>query len=213
MEYKNLIRQTFSYLILTIVLIFIPALASAQLGGIIIDDTLGTPREVLTGPAFAIDESKGVVVDNNLFHSFEEFNIITLPDSTIQSATFTNLADKPINNVISRVTGGFESEINGLLKRGVNLIGADFWFLNPNGFVIGPNASTLNIDGTVNFGTADYLLFASGERFTSNSVWPPVLSVASPLEFGFLGAPSGTITVDGSTIRGGASIYGGKHNN
>jgi filamentous hemagglutinin family protein len=201
MHHWKPIQRIGIFFFLSACLISLPSLVSAQLSGIILDDTLGNPREALTGPDFVIDESKGAVVDNNLFHSFEEFNIVTLPDTTIQSATFTNIADKPINNVVSRVTGGFESEINGALFTGPNLAGANFWFLNPSGVFFGPNAS-INIDGAFHVGAADFLEFASGERFSANSAWPPILSVANPVEFGFLnqGASLAKITLNGSFI-------------
>jgi large exoprotein involved in heme utilization and adhesion len=90
---------------------FAPHLASAQIRT---DGTLGA-RTDFRGPDFQINEDLGKRIGDNLFHSFEQFNIRTLADGTIESATFRGAGD--LANVISRVTGASPSEINGLLHR------------------------------------------------------------------------------------------------
>jgi filamentous hemagglutinin family protein len=101
----------------------------------------------------------GLIRGQNLFHSFTDFSV-----PTGGAATFIN----PVGNrsIITRVTGNLFSDINGL----VNTQGANFFLINPNGMVFGPNAqlnvgkafvgSTANgidlVDGsgrTVTFGT------------------------------------------------------------
>ena len=64
------------------------------------------------------------------------FDLRTLADGTIESATFSG--PDAIRNVISRVTGGDPSDINGTLRSTIQ--GADFYFLNPAGVMFGPNA-------------------------------------------------------------------------
>ncbi|NIP99716.1 MAG: filamentous hemagglutinin N-terminal domain-containing protein, partial [Nitrospinaceae bacterium] len=71
-----------------------------------------------------------------------------------QSAAFT--AVDPVSNVISRVTGGTQSFIDGLLRS--DIPGANFFLLNPQGVLFGPNAQ-INVDGTFNVGGADFLEF------------------------------------------------------
>lgn len=62
-----------------------------------------------TGPNFMVDESMGSLVGPNLLHSFTSFSL-----SSVQSATFS--AVSAVDNVVSRVTGGEASMINGLLQ-------------------------------------------------------------------------------------------------
>ena len=91
------------------------------------DGSVGTAQS-LTGPHYAIPETLGKITGNNLFHSFEKFSI-----NTQESATFTG--SDSIKNVISRVTGGEKSTIDGTLRSNVGK--ADFYFINPSGVVFG----------------------------------------------------------------------------
>jgi filamentous hemagglutinin family protein len=112
-----------------------------------------------------------------------------------ESATFTG--PEGIQNVISRVTGGNYSTIDGILRSTIQ--GANLFFLNPWGVVFGPNAS-LDVKGSFHVSTADYLRFEDGLRFysTPNSTDQP-LSTASPAAFGFLTAtPSPVYSVQSS---------------
>jgi filamentous hemagglutinin family protein len=65
---------------------------------------------------------------DNLFHSFEQFSI-----PTDNLAKFENSLD--IDNIITRVTGGSVSEIDGTIQTqgSANLI-----LLNPNGIILSP---------------------------------------------------------------------------
>ena len=134
-------------LLLTISLL-VPAVSSAQ--SIKLDGSLGS-RTALTGPNYAIPHDLGQTRGANLFHSFEQFNILTG-----ESATFTG--PDTISRVISRVTGGVQSFVDGLL--GTEFAGAkpELYLINPSGLLFGPNAS-LNVAGSVHFSTADYLRF------------------------------------------------------
>ena len=100
---------------------------------IVVDSTLGSPG-ALTGPAFVIPDTLGTQVGSNLFHSFSDFNI-----RAGESATFTSSFSNSTTNVISRVTGPQASIIDGALRSEV--AGADLWFINPHGLVIGPTAT------------------------------------------------------------------------
>ncbi len=79
----------------------------------------------------------------NLFHSFSDFSV-----PTGGAATFDNSLGK--QSIITRVTGGNFSDINGL----VNTQGANFFLLNPNGIVFGTNAQ-LNVGQTFVGSTAN----------------------------------------------------------
>jgi filamentous hemagglutinin family protein len=128
----------------------------------------------------------------NLFHSFERFSVLQG-----ESATFTGPSG--IDNVISRVTGGELSRINGILAS--EIPGADFFFLNPAGVIFGPQAS-LAIDGSFHVSTADELRFDDGGIFSATNPNASSFTVAAPEAFGFLGADAGPITVRGSFLTG-----------
>ena len=82
-----------------------PARAQAP---IITDGTMGA-RVELNGPAMQIPNTLGTQAGKNLFHSFQRFNI-----PTATSATFTGPGG--IDNVVSRVTGGEASTIDGAFR-------------------------------------------------------------------------------------------------
>jgi filamentous hemagglutinin family protein len=115
---------------------------------------------------------------------------------TGQTATFTGPGD--IKNVISRVTGGEISNIEGKLASKVGQ--ADLYFLNPAGVVFGSNA-TLDVPGSFHVSTAHELRFADGARFSALDKTGSGLTVAPPEAFGFLDRPSGRIAVDQSQLQ------------
>ena len=81
--------------ILLIIMLGMNVRVSAE---IVLDGTLG-PAKVLSGPYFAVEADLGQQVGNNLFHSFQNFNL-----SLGESATFSG--PDTVNHIISRVTGG-----------------------------------------------------------------------------------------------------------
>src|SRR5688572_2543946 len=131
--------------------------ASAQ---IVTDGSLG-PGVALAGPDFVIGEALGTRLGSNLFHSFTDFNV-----QLNQSATFTSNFAGLTTNVISRVTGGNVSVINGLLAS--DIAGADVWLINPNGLVFGANAQ-LDVPAGFHASTADYLELAGGGTFRATN--------------------------------------------
>lgn len=160
---------------------------------ITVDGSLGGPAELLDGPNYVIPASLGQQSGNNLFHSFGEFNI-----AAKESATFTaNGATGPINNVLSRVTGGDPSSINGSLNSIIP--GADFYFINPAGVTFGPSAN-LNVPASFHVSTADYLRLGENGQFAA-SVAPDqsILVSMPPSAFGFLdGTAPASIRFEGS---------------
>ncbi|WP_419661970.1 filamentous hemagglutinin N-terminal domain-containing protein [Desulfosarcina variabilis] len=171
------------------------------------DGSLG-PAIDLTGPDYAVTSDLGQIHGSNLFHSFQEFSI-----QSGESATFSGPVGINISNIISRVTGGNPSYINGMLRSTID--GVDFFLLNPSGVLFGPSAE-LDINGSFHASTADYLRFDDGTLFQADPTRESVLSVARPEAFGFLtdnpadievrnshlAAPSGeTIALTGGDIR------------
>jgi len=164
----------------------LPEVASAQIVG---DNTLPTPSKVnISGKIQTITD--GTTVGNHLFHSFGQFNLLIG-----QTAYFNNATS--INNIITRVTGGQTSNIDGTISAN----GATNLFLiNPSGIVFGTNAQ-LDIGGSFFASTAESLLFEDGSFFSAterNS--PPLLTVNVPIGLQY-GANSGGIRVEGTGHR------------
>ena len=157
------------------------------------DGTLGT-NVTQNGNIQAI--TGGTRKGANLFHSFGEFNV-----GAGDTAMFQNTPAAPVtNNVLGRVTGGNISSVFGTIDTATHFPGANLFLTNPAGWVFGPNAA-LNVSGSVNFTTADYLKQSDGVRFTSlPSDQDSQLSVAAIAAFGFLEANPAPITVNGSTL-------------
>ncbi len=159
----------------------LPALAGMLFGApnahsqISLDGTVG-PARALSGPDYSISESMGTTVGNNLFHSFGEFNV-----HTGESATFTG--PPAIARVLSRVTGGNASTIDGMIRS--TIPGADFYLLNPAGVLFGANAS-LDVDGAFAVTTADTINLDDGGSFNALAPQESLLSSAAPATFGFL---------------------------
>ncbi|MFP6730748.1 MAG: filamentous hemagglutinin N-terminal domain-containing protein [Alphaproteobacteria bacterium] len=125
-----------------------------------------------------------------MFHSFSDFNILTG-----ESATFSG--PDAIDNVVSRVTGGSVSTIDGLLRS--TIAGADFYLVNPSGILFGANAA-LDVDGSFHASTADHMRLSDGALFSASSPDGNTLSIAAPEAFGFLGTDIGSITVTDSRL-------------
>ncbi|MEJ1937376.1 filamentous hemagglutinin N-terminal domain-containing protein, partial [Nostoc sp. NIES-2111] len=149
---------------------------------IIPDTTLPTNSTVRTRDNIRIIEG-GTQRGGNLFHSFQEFSFSALTsNSTGDTAIFNhNLA---VQNIITRVTGGSPSYIDGIITtiRGSR---ANLFFINPHGIILGTNAS-LNIGGSFVATTANSLKFVDGTEFsaaTANNT--PLLTVSVPLGLQF----------------------------
>jgi filamentous hemagglutinin family protein len=154
---------------------------------IVTDGSVG-PKVSLRGGEIEIGAKLGTQRGDNLFHSFEKFGI-----APGQTATFTGPGD--IKNVISRVTGGEVSNIDGTLASRVGQ--ADLYFLNPAGVLFGPNAK-LDVPGSFHVSTAHELRFGDGTRFSALDKTGSGLTVAPPEAFGFLDKPAGQITANQS---------------
>jgi filamentous hemagglutinin family protein len=133
----------------------------------------------------------GTIRGTNLFHSFDRFEV-----GTGDTASF--IGPSSIENILSRVTGGQQSIIDGLLQS--TIPGANLFLLNPAGVLFGPNAS-LDVRGSLHVSTADYLRFANGAEFHTDLGQPSTLTVAPPAAFGFLRAHPAAIASRDSTLQ------------
>ena len=170
-------------IILTSALLTVALHAPAQIST---DGTLG-PSLNLSGPNFQIGANLGQQHGPNLFHSFRDFNL-----SSHESATFSG--PNSVQNVLSRVTGGNPSHIDGLFRSTIS--GANMYFLNPYGILFGPNAR-LDVQGSFHASTADYLRLGEDGRFDVRNPSDSILTVAPIESFGFLDNPHGTIEITG----------------
>ncbi|MBF0450240.1 MAG: filamentous hemagglutinin N-terminal domain-containing protein [Candidatus Magnetomorum sp.] len=187
MSKKNI---SFFLLINGIILSFlILGLSLVSMAEIKTDSSLGAIKLVeATNTVYAIDASLGVQKDANLFHSFETFNI-----ESGMTALFTGPSN--IQAIISRVTGGNPSYIDGTIQSTIH--GADVFLINPQGIIFGESAH-LNIDGSFYASTADYLQMGETERFLSGSPDTSGLVTSSPQSFGFLDANIAPIEIHGA---------------
>ena len=177
----NRATQLLTVALLTVVSAHTPA-------EVVTDGTLGVGRS-LSGPDFAVTADLGQQRGSNLFHSFSFFNI-----NIGESATFSG--PNSVSNIISRVTGGTASSIDGALNS--TIPGANLFLINPSGVMFGEHA-TLNISGSFHASTAGYLVLSDGGRFDAVTPGNSVLTSAPPSAFGFFDNPA-AITVKSSKL-------------
>ncbi len=123
-----------------------------------------TPDETLPNNSSVKLEGNNSIIEGgtqaggNLFHSFREFSV-----PTNGAALFNNAAD--IQNIISRVTGGSVSKIDGLIYANGT---ANLFLINPSGIIFGRNAS-LNVGGSFVATTANAIAFGNQGFFSAEN--------------------------------------------
>ncbi|NER19889.1 MAG: CHAT domain-containing protein [Symploca sp. SIO1C2] len=123
-------------------LVIAQAIAPAQ-------DGTGT-TVILNGNGW--DIQAGTVSGDNLFHSFDQFNV-----ESNQTANF--LTSPTIHNILGRVVGGNPSLINGLIQ--VTGGNSNLFLMNPAGIIFG-NGAQLNVPADFTATTATGIGFADG---------------------------------------------------
>ncbi len=152
----------------------VPDSTLGDANSVVIPNFDGLPQELITG---------GAIRGQNLFHSFQEFNIFEG-----RGAYFAN--PEGINNIFSRVTGSNMSELFGTL--GVNGT-ANLYLINPNGIIFGQNAS-LDVGGSFVGTTADGIQFGEQGFFSATEPNEPTLLTVNPSAFFFNQLNPGNIT-------------------
>ena len=137
---------------------------------------------------YTLSEINGKMVGNNLFYSFSNFNI----GST--DTVWFNLNSPELANVINRVTGGFESVIEGQLKLTNHGGSPSFFLINPAGITFNSGTS-VDVPGSFYVSTASTLNLNDGSQYRVNNTQTSTLSVANPESFGFLGNEVGNLNI------------------
>ncbi|MEX0271684.1 filamentous hemagglutinin N-terminal domain-containing protein [Leptolyngbyaceae cyanobacterium UHCC 1019] len=199
---------------------FLGGISPAAAQNIVTDGTLGTPavaipitpNGTLNNPAqpnlpalypnaYIIQEALGQTVGNNLFHSFNRFNL-----SNGESAVFQS--GGTIRNILSRVTGGNASLIDGLIQ--TQSTNVNLFLINPQGIIFGSNAK-LDIGGTGGRGsfvatTTDSLVWGNDPTRQFNARTPGGADSLLTL----VGDPSGFLV--GQTRPGAIAVNGSQLN-
>lgn len=171
----------------------LPVLAQTRISG---DATLSTPTKINNIKSGIYEITGGSRPENaaNLFHSLKEFSI-----QSGDTARFVH--DAGIQNILTRVTGGSASNINGTIQTwidGVKPSTANLFLINPQGIIFGLNA-TLDIGGSFIGSTADKINFADGTEFSAiNSSKKPLLTISVPEGLQFGSNSNSSISINGS---------------
>jgi filamentous hemagglutinin family protein len=147
------------------------------------DDTLGDESSVVnTRDATNESIDGGAIRGQNLFHSFEEFNV-----GEDRGVYFAN--PDAVTDIFSRVTGDNVSNILGTL--GVDGA-ANLFLINPNGIVFGKGAS-LDVQGSFAATTADGIEFGDRGFFGVTDPESPKLLTINPSAYLFNQVAPGAI--------------------
>lgn len=171
------------------------ALAQSIPSNIKPDQTLGNENsEVISNYNGGATEALkgGAVRGQNLFHSFQEFNV-----NENRTVLFLRPEINPnIRNILVRVTGNNRSDILGNIDTS-NFSNANLFLINPNGIFFGSKAS-LNLSGSFIGTTASGINFSNDIIFSATSPQPlPILNINVPLGLQ-IGRNAGEINVQGS---------------
>lgn len=178
----------------------------------------GATNTVVTPSGQVLNITGGETSGTNLFHSFSQFGLT-------QGETANFQTPGGIANVLSRVTGGTASIIDGQIQLSGNA-SANLYLMNPAGVIFGPNA-TLNVPASFTATTATAIGFqdntstnqayfnAVGENIYANLTGAPTALLFPPgatgsvVNLGNLSVSAGatnTLALFGNTVLQGADV-------
>jgi filamentous hemagglutinin family protein len=128
------------------------------------------------------------VSGKNQFHNFQTFNV-----NSGQTANFIP-NNATIQNILSRVTGGTPSQIQGVIQsaNGVNL-----FLMNPSGILFG-NGASLNVNGSFTATTANAIGFGNNLWFNAAGNNNTSTLTGDPTQFAFTSNNPGAIVNTGT---------------
>ncbi|HEY9701810.1 MAG TPA: filamentous hemagglutinin N-terminal domain-containing protein, partial [Allocoleopsis sp.] len=159
---KGNINRHLAWMLPVFVSLFTGISASAQTN-IQADTTLTNPSIVnQIGSIFNITGGTTTTDQKTLFHSLYNFSIGSGNTGYFQSN------NSNLQNIITRVTGGQLSNIDGLIKVDGN---ANLFLINPSGITFGADAS-LQMNGSFIASTANSIKFNNGTEFSAVNPQP-----------------------------------------
>ncbi len=165
-----------------------PALTQTQIDS---DGTLQSNVNNLGDGLYSITGGTRPKNANNLFHSLGNFSVGT-------GDTVRFVHDTGVENIITRITGGSPSNIDGTIQtliNGSHSSSANLFLINPQGMIFGENA-TLDIGGSFIGSTADSIEFADGKIFSASQP-NPILTIDVPIGLQY-GVEPGNIIIEGT---------------
>ncbi|NJK60062.1 MAG: filamentous hemagglutinin N-terminal domain-containing protein [Oscillatoriales cyanobacterium SM2_1_8] len=146
----------------------------------------------------------GTVRGNNLYHSFDRFNVN--PEGAVFGTGTSSVNGAQIQNILNRVTGSDPSVILGTLQSRQAFPNANLWLMNPNGLVFGAGAR-LEVGGSFFGTTATGIGFANGDIF--QAVKDASFSASTPQSLHFGVATPAPLVNEGHLQAQGVYLSGG----
>ncbi|MEJ6685397.1 MAG: filamentous hemagglutinin N-terminal domain-containing protein [SAR86 cluster bacterium] len=184
-------------------------LSNGSFCSVVLDGSMGgLPNQIVSagnGATYNITANLGQTRGANLFHSFSTFDV-----GGSEIANFSGPSS--ISNIIARVTSGQNSTIAGQVRASIDQ--ANLWLINPAGIIFG-NGAVVDVSGSFNLSTSDFVNFVDGSRFYSQLSPASTLSTAAISSFGFLGASHGAVSfnsdpdVVASVVEASQNVYVG----
>jgi filamentous hemagglutinin family protein len=176
-------------------LLALSAIAYWSLGDpVLAQGIVGHGSTQVQGNGQTFEITGGVRSGNNLFQSFDKFGL-----KSGEVANFQTPAD--LANLLTRVTGGGASVINGRLQ--ITGSNANFYLLNPAGVLFGPNAS-LNLPAAFTVTTGNGIRLGEAWFGLSNDNFQDL--TGTPNAFAFLGDNGAIVNAANLSLKTGQSL-------
>jgi filamentous hemagglutinin family protein len=176
-------------------LLALSAIAWGSLGeSVLAQGIVGNGSTQVQGNGQTFEITGGVRSGQNLFQSFEKFGL-----KSGEVANFQTPAN--VTNLLTRVTGGSASVINGRLQ--ITGSNANFYLLNPAGVLFGPNAS-LNLPAAFTVTTGNGIRLGDEWFGIANDNFQDL--TGAPNAFAFLGNNGAIVNAANLSLKTGQSL-------